>query len=96
MQEYKELQKLRSAVTSGQAILFEYVSAYRRVVVLQTGSAYQVRTTYKGLCRELKEWSTYWGDKAVATAWAETYAANREIILSGILTIKEAPGKRLI
>lgn len=82
-----------NAIMTGSPLYYEYVSKYRRVTVVGNGNGFELRVHYKGL--PIKDWSRTYGVKEDAIAWAKTQADNRELLL-GALTIKEAPGRRLI
>lgn len=77
---------------SGNPIYFEYVSKYRRVLVVGVGRGFELRVSYKGL--PVKNWSKNYGVKEDAIAWAVVQSENREISF-GCMTIKEPTGKRL-
>ena len=87
--------------TKGRPIFFEYVSDYRRIVVLGTVDypkvkGFEIRTEYKGFAKEFNDtWSTHWGLKSDAIAWAKGYSENRSI-MCGNITIKENTGKQTI
>ncbi len=92
MDTYKEIASVKNPVV-GRRIYFEFVSKYRRVIVVADGSGFEIETSYKGL--ELASWTKRYGDLAIAMAWAERISANNEILL-GCLTLREPKGKRII
>jgi len=95
-QTYQEIKSAYLPVSNARPIYFEYVSDYRRIVVLGKESGFEIRTEYKGFAKEFcKTWSTHWGQKDHAIAWAKCYAANRNIVC-GNLTITEKIGKQII
>lgn len=79
--------------TMGLPIYFEYVSKYRRVVVVGVGAGFELRVTYKGI--PVPAWSKNYGYKGDALGWAKVQSENRDILF-GCLTIKEPLGKRII
>lgn len=91
-----EIKAAYAPQSNARPIYFEYVSDYRRIVVLGEDSGFQIRTEYKGFAKEFcKTWSTYWGQKSDAIAWAKYYSQNRNIVC-GNLTIIEKIGKQII
>ena len=77
-------------------IYYEYVSQYRRIVVLENGNGFEICVSYKDIAKEyIKSWSSCWGEIADAINWAKAYSENRNIVC-GILTIVEKRGKQLI
>lgn len=81
---------------TSRRIYYEYNSQYRRIVVLENGSGFEICVSYKGVAKEYnKPWSTCWGVREDAIAWAKGYSENRNIIC-GILTIIEKRGNQLI
>lgn len=96
MQTYNELVNARKKNHVRSAELFyEYVSPYRRVVMVLDGSTWELRVTYHGFAKELKGWFKTYGDKSICAAWTKVQVANRDIRM-GCLTIKEAPGEVII
>jgi hypothetical protein len=95
MQTYNEIVEARKQPVRAAELFYEYVSEYRRVVMVLDGSTWELRVTYHGFAKELKGWFKTYGDKDVCAAWTKTQVANRDIRM-GILTIKEAPGKVII
>ena len=79
-------------VTSGLPISYEFVSKYRRVLVVGEGSGFELRVSYKGL--PVNPWSKRYGAKEDAIAWAKVQSSNNSIVM-GILTIKDYGGKRI-
>jgi uncharacterized membrane protein len=83
-------------VSISRRIYYEYSSQYRRIVVLEHGSGFEIHVSYKDIAREYnKSYSTFWGEKNDAIGWAKIYSENRNI-RCGILTIIEKRGKQLI
>jgi hypothetical protein len=95
MQIYKEIQESRKEVERSAELFYEYVSPYRRVIMVKDGSGWEIRVSYRGFAKELKSWTKRYGDKDICAAWTKAQVANRNIVL-GCLTIKEAPGKVII
>jgi hypothetical protein len=92
----KEIEAAYSNQNKAQRIYFEYVSKYRRIVVLEHGRGFEISVTYKGFAKEYnKPYSTYWGELPDAIGWAKAYVENRNIIC-GNLTIIEACGVQKI
>lgn len=95
-QTYMEIKACYAPASNGRPIFYEYVSDYRRIVVLGNNPGFEIRTEYKGFAKEfIKTWSTHWGDKSIAIAWAKYYAQNRNIVC-GNLTIIEKVGRQII
>ena len=95
MQTYFEIRDSRKAPAKSAELFFEYVSVYRRVVMVKDGSGWEMRVTYHGFAKEHKPWFKRYGDKDICAAWTKVHVEDRNIRL-GILTIKEAPGKVII
>lgn len=95
MQTWNELNAMKLPV-SGLPIYFEYVSKYRRVLVLKDGNTWMLRVCYKADAKNIPSWGKTYGDKDVCFAWANTQVENRNIIVSTAFTIVEATGKILI
>jgi hypothetical protein len=95
MQTYRELVQVKNP-SIGLPIYFEYVSAYRRIVVVLDDSTWTIKCSFKGMAADLKPFEKTYGDKEVALAWAKAMAQNREVILSHTLTVREAKGKYCI
>jgi len=83
----------RGTIVKSNRIHLEYVSKYRRVLVLADGSGFVISVSYKLV--DVKPWENRYGTLSLAMAWANAQIKNREIYL-GSLTIIEAPGKRII
>jgi hypothetical protein len=82
--------------STSRRIYYEYNSKYRRIVVLENGSGFEICVSYKDIAKEYnKPWSTCWGEKKDALGWAKVYSENRNVSC-GILTIIEKTGKQLI
>jgi len=95
-QTRREIEAAYAPKSNARPIYYEYVSDYRRIVVLGKDYGFEIITEYKGFAKELnKTWSTHWGVKADAIAWAKCYSQNRNIICGG-LTIIEKVGKQII
>lgn len=95
-QTYQEIKASRAPESNARPIYYEYNSDYRRIVVLGNEPGFEIRTEYKGFAKEFnKTWSTHWGDKSIAIAWAKCYSENRYVVC-GNLTIKERIGKQII
>lgn len=95
MQTYFEILDSRKAPAKSSELFYEYVSPYRRVVMVKDGYGWEMRVSYHGFAKELKSWVKRYGDKDMCAAWTKVHVENRNIEL-GILTIKEAPGKVVI
>lgn len=78
---------------TGLALHYEFVSTYRRVIVVAEGDGFELRVSYKRL--PLESWSKRYGVKEDAVAWAEVQAANKDISF-GCMTVKDYAGKRII
>ena len=83
-------------IVSSNRLYFEWVSQYRRIVVVEDGSGFEIRVTYKGLAADCKPWSTRWGVLSDAMGWAQFYADNKEVRINRCLTAKDFNGKRII
>lgn len=95
-QTYQEILACYAPKSTARPIYYEYVSDYRRIVVLGNENGFEIRTEYKGFAKEFcKTWSTFWGQKPDAIAWAKCYSQNRNIVC-GNLTIIERVGKQII
>lgn len=100
-QTRKETEAAFAPKSESRPIFYEYNSDYRRIVVLGSpeyheDKGFEIRTEYKGFAKEfIKTWSTHWGEKSAAIAWAKCYAENRNIIC-GNLTIVEKIGTQII
>lgn len=97
-QTYEEIKSAydKSVITESLQICYEYVSKYRRIVVLFDSTAYEIRVNYKLDAREYnKDFSVRWVEKDHAIAWAKTYAKNRNINF-GCLTVIEKIGDQKI
>ena len=91
-----EIKTAYSTPSNARRIYYEYSSDYRRIVMLENGTGFEVRTEYKGFAKEFnKTWSTYWGTKEIAMAYAKCYSDNRYVVC-GNLTIKEKQGTQII
>ena len=95
MQTWNELKAAKSPV-NGLPIYFEYVSKYRRVLVLNDGNTWVLRVSYKADAKNIPSWEKTYGDKSVCFAWANVQVENRNIVVSPAFTIIEAKGKTLI
>ena len=83
-------------VSISRRIYYEYSSQYRRIVVLEHGTGFEIYVSYKGTAKNYnKSYSTFWGEKNDAIGWARVYSENRDI-RCGILTIIEKMGKQII
>ncbi|WP_431129691.1 hypothetical protein [Flagellimonas flava] len=74
-------------------IYFEYLSKYRRIMVLGDSSGHIIEVSYKGV--DVPAWSKRYKEKEHAIAWAKQIAENRDICL-GMLTICEPIGVQKI
>jgi hypothetical protein len=95
MQTYNELMNAKKQPARSAELFYEYVSPYRRVVMVLDGSTWELRVTYHGFAKELKGCVKTYGDKSICAAWTLAQVNNRDIRM-GCLTIKEAPGKVII
>lgn len=95
MDTYKELIAIRKP-SSGLPIYFEYVSKYRRVLIVKDQNTWILRVSYKGTAAHIKTWQKTYADQSVCKAWAMVQANNTEILISPMLTIREAIGKVII
>lgn len=77
------------APKTGLRLYYEFVSKYRRVIVVEEGNGFELRVSYKGL--PLKPWSKRYGVKEDAVAWARVQAANTSIAM-GCVTLKDYNG----
>ncbi len=91
--EYPNRRKAQKLSNMGNQIYFEYVSKYRRIVIVGEVNGFELRVTYRGI--DIPSWSKNYGKKEDAIAWAKASSANRELVI-GCLTIKEAVGKQII
>ena len=83
-------------ISNARRIYYEYISQYRRIVVLENGTGFEICVSYKDVAKEYnKTWSSCWGVKEDAIAWAKAYSENRNIVC-GRLTIIEKIGRQLI
>ena len=95
-QTRKEIEAAYATQNNARRLYYEYNSKYRRIIVIGEGSGFVIETSYKGFAKEFnKEWSTRWGVKEHAIAWAKCYSENRNI-RCGNLTIIEEIGKQII
>lgn len=95
METYNELLQVRNEPAKSAELFYEYVSPYRRVVMVKDGSGWEMRVSYHGFAKEIKSWAKRYGDKDMCAAWTKVHVGDRNIRL-GILTIKEAPGRVII
>jgi hypothetical protein len=96
-QTYQEiLRARRPEPVRSRRLYFEYVSKYRRIIVVEDAGGFEIEVTYKADAKHIPSWTKRYGAVGMAIAWAEAIADNREIRINGIMTIREAPGKRLI
>lgn len=95
MQTYNELMNVKNP-NNGLPIYFEYVSKYRRILVVLDGSTWTIKVSFKGDARHIKPFEKTYGDKSIAIAWAKQIASNRDILMGSSFTVKEAIGKTLI
>jgi hypothetical protein len=57
MQTYQELMNVRKGPATGAELFYEYVSMYRRVIMVKDGSGWEMRVSYHGFAKELKSWT---------------------------------------
>lgn len=79
--------------SGGLALHYEFVSTYRRVIVVAEGNGSELRVSYKRL--PIKSWSKRYRVKEDAIAWAKVQAANNNISF-GCMTVKDYAGKQII
>lgn len=79
--------------SAGLALYYEFVSTYRRVIVVAEGNGFELRVSYKRL--PLNSWSKRYGTKEDAIAWAKVQSANNDILM-GCITIKDYGGRKVI
>ena len=95
MQTYNELMNVKNP-NNGLPIYFEYVSKYRRILVVLDGSTWTIKVSFKGDARHIKSFEKIYGDKSIAFAWAKQIASNRDIFMGSSFIVKEAIGQTLI
>lgn len=95
MSTYAELMNVKNPVI-GLPIYFEYVSKYRRVLLVKDGSSWIMKVSFHGDAKHIKSYKHTWGYKQDAYADAKSTVAFRDILMGASFTVKEAIGKTII